>query len=310
MVKDWYEDDDNYLKEFCPRQLLHLFYIKDYNLRFYNMKAKKWEKDVFIKGQFGESLLLGITANDETVEALEKHKKTGADRIDETRIRQMAHIAKIKFMYHQIPVHEAINTQVPLAAHIERDVYIRTRLDLFPTQILVDPKIANSTPEFACIDIKFPKSLAGFGEYDWSNPHRIDHCQPDSIFWQFDRLDLKLLKNLFPEYDNNIGFDNVYSPKVLSLLPQIKFFYFVIAYNSVTEDNILIMPHEKDKDGTGYRQKEYAERQRKALELIEYFFEMGFDPKPYINIKAGMGCHKCPLNKKLNTDGYCEDFIF
>ncbi len=295
LIKKWYESDDDYIKPHCPRQIYHLFFKKDYKL----------EKEVFEKGNFGESLLLGLTADGSAVTELPKNKKTGEDRIDETRIRRMADIAKIYFVKHQIPVHEGINTQFPLIRHIERDVYIRTKLDLFPTSITYDPD-GDGKEEFACIDVKFPKSLEGFGEYDWSDFENLDHCQPQSIYWQMESLDMKLMKSEFAEYEASVGFDNVLTKKALRLLPHMKFYYFVVAYKSVTSDNIMILPYEKKRDDI----IEFEERMKRAIALVEYYFEMGFDPIPYINIRAGMGCHKCPVNKKLFPEtGYCEDFI-
>lgn len=302
---DWYQDDSSFTKTYCPRQVYHFFFTKDY----------KEHKDVYDKGTFGESLLLGYTASMDTVTDLPKHKKTGAARVDEDRIRLMAKIAKIKFAYHQIAVHEGLNTQVPLAAHIERDVYIRTRLDLFPTPFIADPKITDSDSIFACIDTKFPKSLDGFGDFNWRQFEHLDHCQPDSIYWQFEHLDLSLIKKFYPDFEKEVGFDNIYTPKILSIINEVMFYYFIIAYDKVTDENIMIRSFPKTGvDDNQNRQAEFRERMNRVISLVEYHFEMGFDPVPFIDIKRGRGCHKCPINIKAkpylnNPCGYCEDFI-
>jgi len=297
---EWYTDDAYYLKKYCPRQVYHFFFAKDYS-EF---------KEVFLNGQFGESLLLGLTASGDAVSDLRKHKKSGAMRKDEERIRGQAKITKILFKYHKIDVHEGMNTQVPLCAHIERDVYIKTRLDLFPSLILFNPKDVNDYPKIAAIDIKFPKALDGFGDYDWSNFDHMDHCQPISIYSQFQSLiekpDLSEMKKFFPKYEKEVGFDNIYTPTVMASLNEVMFYYFIIAYDKVTDENILIKPYPKEVDDM----LAYEERTKRTIALLEYHFENGFDPIPYIDTRGGRGCHKCPINKKeFPKTGYCEDFI-
>lgn len=304
------------------QSLLKLFYnqhqellphcpLEIYESYFNPEKKYKIESDAMTKGKFGEGLLLGKSAKGDLVTGLERHKKTGEPVIDELRIRQMAHLAKIKLNEYMVPVYPGINTQVPVAAYLmrtpEQDVILQTELDLFPTNIVVDNK-----SYISCIDIKWPSNPhSTFGAFSWANPQFMDHIQPDSIFWILEHIDLDLCKQLNPEYEEAVGYDNIFTDTVKKYCKNgLSFFYFVIGYNKVEMNNILppIRRHKHEVDENGrpmnnHRQMEVYERMRKGVELINTYFDKGFLPMPYEDKYNFRGCTKCPVNKK--NGGHC-----
>lgn len=288
----------------CPLEIYELYINKE--------KKFKSESEAMTKGKFGEGLLLGKSAKGDIVTELERNKKTGEPVVDEIRIREMAHLAKIKLTEYQITIYPNINTQVPIACYLERsdeeDVILLTELDIFPTTILIDNKYY-----LAVVDIKWTSNPhSTFGSFCWSTPQYMDHIQPDSIFYILDNIDLELCKGLNPEFDKSVGFDNIFTDTVKRNLSNISFFYFVIGFNKVGFDNIL-QPIRRNKMELGQdgkpmnnnRQLEVKERMRKGVELLRRYDKEGHLPIPYEDKYHYRGCSKCPVNKK--NGGYCNE---
>ena len=268
--------------------------------------------EAMLKGKFGEGFILGKSAKGDLVTELPKNKKNGEPVIDEVRIRQMAQLAKIKLTEYRVPIYPNINTQVPIACYLMRtpelDVILQTELDLFPTSIYIDGKYY-----LAVIDIKWTSNPhSSYGSFCWSTPQYMDHIQPDSIYWILEHIDLDLCKQLNPEFDKEVGFDNIFTEAVKNnIKSNIYFFYFVIGFNAVEMNNILDpirrFKYEVDDKGNylnNNRQVEVYERMRKGVELLERYRAEGYIPVPYEDKYNFRGCYRCAVNKK--NGGFCE----
>lgn len=302
-------DSEHQIKAYCPLQLYAMLHEKIPN-----------NKDSFQKGKLLETLVLGSSAKGDSVTSLGVNKKSGGMLKDEADIRMYAQLCKIKMAKHQIAVHEGVNTQVPVVCRVNKypDILLRTELDLFPTTFVANPDKSSEGLKLAAIDLKSTPDIdKGYGAYNWGKPEYLDHIQPDSIFYILDNLDIDLCKSENPEYEKNVGYDNVFTPFVLEHLKNTRFYYMVVGYKMDYDlKNIRFFerlkkdPNVKSPD---FRQKEFEQRMYRAIERIEWHYRNGWEAIPYHNKYEFTGCKYCNINKENNSleynenKGYCTE---
>jgi len=269
-----------------------------------------------IKGMFGETLLLGSCAKGKKVEDLEKHKKTHLPLKDEVNIRQQITEANKFIIANQINIIPHYNTQVPVICKVEENVYLVTELDCFPTIIWVKDGL-----KLCALDLKMSSDInSTWGEYAWrKNFEYMDHCQPDSIYWLMDHIDIDLCKKTYPEFETKVGYDNIFTQQVINNLHKLVFIYFVIGYDKVDIKDMELFrrcKHDVNEKGeemlTNHnRQRDFYERMRKSIELLKVYYDRGFLPIPYNDVDRKRGCHKCHCNvmnkSELNPKAFCEE---
>lgn len=279
----------------CPLQIYECDIKRNFDFPTDSMEA----------GNFGEGLLLGESADGVKKEL--KRKNNGEMTIDEVRIRGQVQMANIKLLKHQINIIPHYNTQVPIAIRFEGCI-LQTKIDIFPTPIVIDDK-----QYIAIVDIKFSQDIStNFGPYQWRNGIAwMDHLQPDALFLMLDNLDIDLCKQMYPDFEKRVGYDNIFTPFILKWSNHIKFFYFVIGYKKVDIEDIIIIERMKHEiingKATTTRQQETKERLRKVADTIKSYYEKGFIPIPYEDPKNFRGCSKCYVNIHNKKPGsYCK----
>lgn len=292
-------DQHGNVKDYCPRNIYHLYIKKDYSLK----------KKVFSYGDYGEYIALGGGAY-ETVTDLPKHKKTGKKLVTQRRIEEQM---KIHFprIYNQLfsgMIIPFYNTQIPVYKYYKKyDIIVRSVLDHFPAITFLD----GNEPKLAIMDLKLTADVHSTFGMGWGDPDKMDNLQPDLYLRQLKDFDMDLNKKMDPVFDKNVGYEKIFTDVVRKFIEdeKITFVNMVFSYNKTDPDNGFKKTIRSYRDITNPfsddRTLMVNERIRKTLAHLSEMKENGFQPIPNADI-----CKDCPVKKLLSGkgDGYCEEY--
>jgi len=293
----------------CPYRLLKT----DITHEFENFKSSAMKK-----GIYGETLILGKNRDGVDAEP-EVNKKTGNKLIDYERIDEQVntHLGII-LARHQINIVKGVNVQVPVWKKFKQDDVIALvcgHLDLFPTSMMWPNLDGEDESIMALVDIKFTADVFNtFGPFAWGEPHKVDHFQADFYQWLVEDFDYELNVKMEPEFEKEVGYDNIFTKSVMKIIEQekLKFIYIVLGYTK-TDNQILVLERMRYEETTSHitgeiyksniRRLEAMERTRKALVQLDEWDEQG-----YPIIASYEQCTGCPVSK-LNG-GTCRAFTY
>jgi len=286
------------VKDYCPRQIYHLYLKKDFKL----------EKEVFDYGSYGEYLILGAGAY-ENVTDLPKHKKTGKKRVTQRRIEEQArvHFPRIYRQLFSTMIIPFYNTQIPVYKYDkENNIILRGIYDHFPTITFID----GNEPKLAIVDVKFTANIHSTFGLGWGDPSKMDHLQSDLYLRLLTDIDIDFNKKMDPLFDKNVGYDRIFTDVILEMIRQekITFVNLVFSYNSTDSDNgfkPVIRTFKNYKNPfQDDRTQTLKERIRKTLAHLEQIKSSGYEPYPNSDL-----CKGCPVAKLIsNKNGYCTAF--
>ncbi len=276
-------------KQVCPRYIYENFITKQYRTVTLPM----------MHGIFGESLVLGGGARGQKLEDLPRHKKSGEKLTAQLNIEEQARRFPLWCSEKGISVIPGINTQVPIAKRLNKNVIVRTEIDLFPTPFLMEGKYMLSV-----MDVKFTADVnSRFGDYCWGAPEFVDHLQADMTYWLLQDFDMELNVKLNPEKQEI--YKSIFENEAVSKMiknEDIVFIYFIIGYKKqpLYEQVNFIYRSYREANGSLLRQDEFKERARKTLAQLSEWKAQNWPAK------EDNYCDKCPVSQK--NGGYCTQF--
>lgn len=266
----------------CPHQLYKNYLAPDRIPMFSTLPMKY--------GNYGEYLILGANAHREEISL--PILNNGKKPIDQIRIEQQAlEYFPRHAMELGISVIKNTNVQIPIYKRYG-GIILSGVLDLFPTPILDDNEY-----KLAVIDIKFTGDINNTrGDFCWGNPNWIDHIQADLYQWILADIDIDLCKEMNPEFDVNIGYDNIFTPVILERLrnKQFSFYYLVMGYQkaNLKEQFIKIKKEFFNRPDYKFLEKELIERIRKTISRLQMLNQQGWKPEPEYD-----RCKNCSVSK-------------
>lgn len=236
---------------------------------------------------------------------LPRNKKTGKKLADQVRIERQAAKSPTIIKNKQMIVIPGINTQIPLGLHYNKEVTITGELDIFPTPFFQRGKLRP-----AIVDLKWTGDAEGtYGPYPWGTPQFIDHLQADMYHALVRYARLETLKELFPEFESKVGYDNVFTSSVQKAIDsdEIIFMYWIMEWNKRVDDYApddyesgikFVERAHTDLDGGIGRQAEMRGRIDMAIGLLLDQYDK-WEPRPDVS-----QCTNCPVSEMWG--GYCK----